>query len=536
MAQQERRVGRQDFWRNRLRGAIIIHHQFNRDSSRIIPHKGQGQLIRLDQWRKTIVPNPTTLSPNVVPFPGETALPKKSDWGDDMARLEEERVKREVKHKAKRAGRVKTIFFGALAAVSAIDLAYMGAAAVRDKINPVQQSLSEYQQDKNDANVSGSELLAKYREPLSRIKIGGSFAPEEFGVSLQNLDTKYGKNQTKKALDALKFAHEKLHMDDIRFGIRWDNVVDKNGNIDFRLYKPYLDYMIKNKMNIVITAGIKTPRWKEDFVPSEVLNSLKSIPADGSVIQLQSELGQKSLAFTKKLFKYMQTTYLPEELAQVKVVQLENEPFQSFGEHGWTMSKEYLTASMLQAKEVFPNADMQITSAGFLNINQATAFLEELVEKHPEFKNKVRLGVDNYLFYNGTIDLPGGIKFNPLKLPIGDVDQVVYAENLGNMFKKLIEDSRRIGFMIVISEGQIEPWGDYNKVTAVDFNRLVLRSVRRILDPDANSIIYLWGLENLIQTNDGESKKIFDVITVLNTQKPKEVTMTMGTDYYPNGH
>lgn len=374
-----------------------------------------------------------------------------------------------------------------------------------------------------DASVPSSEFLDNNRELFSHVTLGCSFAPEQFGITLENLNTPEGQRLNRQALDALEYIQNDLNIKDIRIGIRWDNVYNSLGQFDFSLYKPYFDSLVDHKANIALNFGIKVFRWPEDHVPQKVLDGITE-PANGSIIYPSDELSKKAMLYTNDLFGYLQSTYSEGELAQVKIVQPNNEPFvENFGERRWRLSEESQTIEINEARKIFPNAKILINSAGFFNLDQISNYFEKLIAKDPQLKNNLILGIDYYPIDVGYVDAPIVGKFNPENIPlIGKVDAVFYDEILFNKFENIKNQSKNIGFEVEITELQAEPW-DGNPTlpgdTVVDFKYATKRGAQKILDPSAeNSVMRVWGIEYLFKNQTTANKEILSIIKEINSK------------------
>lgn len=75
------------------------------------------------------------------------------------------------------------------------------------------------------------------------ITLGCSFSPEyceQIGIE--------------EPLESLKFVHSKLHIKDIRFGLRW-NRIDSGNELSLSYYKKYLDFLLSKDINLCLNIG-----------------------------------------------------------------------------------------------------------------------------------------------------------------------------------------------------------------------------------------------------------------------------------------
>ncbi len=61
------------------------------------------------------------------------------------------------------------------------------------------------------------------------------------------------------------------HPNIIRLGLRWDLIEPSPGNYSFDSITPYLTYAQKHSQKILLSLGMKSPRWPEFYFPSHVL-------------------------------------------------------------------------------------------------------------------------------------------------------------------------------------------------------------------------------------------------------------------------
>lgn len=525
---KENSADRPDFWKNRVHGVKVIRPRFNRNSTSAPTYGQRGQIINLDQERLVIL-RPAKLTPVTTQSKDIITELKVINWRKDIDIKEMDDLAK-VRHANKIATAKKFLLAGLLVGSVGTAVAPVVESAVSE-VKSVPDSLTAYNQDSKDTNISGEKFVETFGKEFSGTKIGVTFIPEEYYLSLDNIHTTYGKKQMEHALNGLIQMHEQLGINDIRLGIRWDNVVDKNGNIDFSVYKPFFDYMTSHNMNIVFSFGIKTPGWGEDHEPDKVLLSLKEIPPDGSVIYPDSEFGQAALKYVDKLFTYLQKHYTKEQLARVTAFQPENEPFQSFGEHGWTMSEAYLTELIFKAVKVFPNAEIYINSAGFLNADQILDYYENLLTLYPnKFKNKLVLAIDDHPNADITVNDPLGGKIKIYNPPLVNqrIDEIVYAQVLGDKFEKIRERAEKLGVRIVMGEAGVGQWGTNKRITIEQFNLMILRQQREILIPGQDSIIYMYGLSGVLEYGSQDNKQIEYVMKMLNANyATKKVTSEM---------
>ncbi|OGH39269.1 MAG: hypothetical protein A2905_00195 [Candidatus Levybacteria bacterium RIFCSPLOWO2_01_FULL_36_10] len=354
-----------------------------------------------------------------------------------------------------------------------------------------------------NAKFLNGDFFYKYREELKKIRAGCSFAPEEF-------------DKEQEALAALRFIVEQLKIKNIRLGIRWKKAVGQSGKTDTSFYDPYIAYCIKKEVNICLNVGpIKTFRWPEDHVPDQILKKLNATPGKGSIIKKDSHLAQEAVSYLYELLSLLTQKYKKEDLAKIRIIQPENEAFNSFGEHRWIMSEEYLMELVKIIHKFFPHVSILLNSAGYWDLGKISGFYERILMKNPKFKDKLISGFDYYYLFPpfSSIPLIG-------KLDLISINKIFTGDDCALNIKK----SREAGFKIEITEVQMEPWGKFVSpgASARELRFVLLRCINNILDPEGNSVVRLWGIELLVKkilSNrlTAEEKEIVNIIKKINS-------------------
>jgi hypothetical protein len=392
-----------------------------------------------------------------------------------------------------------------------------GAAAVYG-VTTVGPALNKNSQELQKSRLETRQFVNENEEKLSRVDFGTTFTPEIFASPEQ-------------AMEALRTIHEELNINDIRFGIRWENAVDANGNIDLGYYKPFLDYMIANKINITLSYGPdKNPTSPETFESEDVLNSI-NVPENGGVITKDSQLAKAGFEYIKKLFAKIRETYTQEQLEAVKIIQAQNEPFQSFGERGWTIDKEYLKQLIFEGLKTFPNANVLVNSAGTLNVDAVLNLFEELIAGgvKPE---KLTFGWDIYTDIPdintpiGKADIlnppaegqMGPLTWDEILAPFGGI----LAPPFGGGKFALVEQKRKEwSFMEEDTELQGKGWKNSN--FGIQNFQYGLQQALDVMPSDGRVVIRLWDIEALLQGYAKDSRQIFEIVAATNPKNSEKV-------------
>jgi hypothetical protein len=85
-----------------------------------------------------------------------------------------------------------------------------------------------------------------------------------FGTTYSHRHAAYLKLNPIQAFESLL----SVGFDSIRLGCYWDEIEKIEGSYDFTTIKSYLDLCEKRNQKVVLTVGMKAPRWPEFFIPS----------------------------------------------------------------------------------------------------------------------------------------------------------------------------------------------------------------------------------------------------------------------------
>jgi hypothetical protein len=376
-----------------------------------------------------------------------------------------------------------------------------------------------------ESTISNTEFIRKYKEHLENLIIGCSFSPEHIEYLLeqvknQNAKVKNTSQKSQFTLDCLKAVVEEFNIRDLRLGIRWNSVDLPAGrqagkSIDLSYYKPFLDYCFEKKVNITLNVGpIKIFRWPEQYVPEYILQKIE-LPKKGSQIIPESELAKDAKAYLEKLYQVLKSTYTEKQLAQIKIIQIENEPFHRFGEYEWRMSEEYMTALYNLTLKYFPHVSFLINSSETRNIAKTAHFYQRIISKNKKLKHRLILG------YNFFYKVP-----HARTVPILGTFDSISLTNLSRkkLCRKNIDWAQDIGYAIEVTEAQTEPWlpiitpGN----SAQEFRFLLLRSVYHLLDGRKKSLMRIWGIEHLVLAKKmkmltPDQQQIIELIQRINT-------------------
>jgi hypothetical protein len=262
--------------------------------------------------------------------------------------------------------------------------------------------------------------------------------------------------------------------------------------------------------NIIPNLGIKVNRWPEQHVPQKYQAELQYISEHGGVVNADSALGRAAIASEISFYEALQVTYTPEQLKHLRF-QVNNEAFHPYGLKPVKMGHDYQKLSMKTVLKYFPDAKLDINTAGFLNVDEIIEFYSGMIEEDPKITSHLAIGVNDYsasldkfkLAYIGDVDFvnwPGIGKVN-----IRFIDKLWH-----NDFARLRIFCEKYGIELKIEEAGLGAWGDDILPDPVWSVKYELVSAAGILDPKKESVIMVWDLPK-VQKN-GEIIKILRAI------------------------
>jgi hypothetical protein len=339
--------------------------------------------------------------------------------------------------------------------------------------------LYEQHETWEEASRPNHEFFARHESEMQRLTLGASFAPEQWaGWRARQTD----------AMEGLHAAVQELDLRQLRLGIRWQQV-SHGDEIDLAPYAPLLDYCFANDVDVCLNVGpIKVFRWPEEHVPQEVLAAIANPPATGDTIYTWSPLASAAMDHLGRLLQALRREY-GDDLEKISMVQVENEPFYQLGVHAWQLSEGYLVNVAERVNDELPRARILVTSAGRLNLIAIRHLFERLMSRRADLRGRLVSGFD-FHYRTPNRDAAPVIRY---------FDQVSYARPFAASLTRNIWDSRDHGYGIEVTEGQMEPWGQFEQPGNLvrELRYMLLRCLDEVLDPQKPALIRLWGVEEL---------------------------------------
>ncbi len=357
-----------------------------------------------------------------------------------------------------------------------------------------------------EASRPNREFFQRHAADLSRLTLGGSFAPEQWPLDAAGQS---------RALNAFDLSVRELGIKQLRLGLRW-NRLTPGSIVDLSAYRPFLDYSFRNGVDLCLNVGpVRVFRWPEEHLPPGL-----DLPPHGATIDLGTPLGDAALSHLSQLLETLRREYGP-SLGGVHSVQLENEPYFPLGPHRWRLSNDYLVIAARLVHDYLPSAQIMVTSAGRLNLDEVRRLFQRLLLEESSLTGLLVSGVDFHYVTPLRDSVPVARHF----------DQISYASPFAETLTRNVWDARDLGFKIEVSEAQAEPYGKFDSPgnSARDFRFLLLRCLDKVLDPLAPALIRIWGLERLtqrLQAGDltSEQRDIIQIIQAVNQTTPPRVS------------
>ncbi|MDP2652609.1 MAG: beta-galactosidase [Candidatus Omnitrophota bacterium] len=127
----------------------------------------------------------------------------------------------------------------------------------------------------------------------------------------------------------------KLKPDIIRLGAYWNEIEAKESTFDLTTLDWEIKEAKKRGIPIVLTIGMKAPRWPEYFIPAWVFKKTQLHYSDD--IAENPVLKKYTLRFIREVINH----YSAEEA--IAYIQVENEALNKFGKKNWQLSKKFLS-------------------------------------------------------------------------------------------------------------------------------------------------------------------------------------------------
>jgi hypothetical protein len=144
----------------------------------------------------------------------------------------------------------------------------------------------------------------------------------------------------------------------IRLGAYWDEIEPYEGVYDWSTLDAQLDGAEERGLDVVLTVGMKAPRWPEYFLPAWLEPRLEL--DDRATVSAHPELRRRTLAFVERLVR----RYRGHDA--ITHWQIENEPLDPAGPHHWRIGPGFLAQEVALVREL---DDRPVIVTMFVEVN-----------------------------------------------------------------------------------------------------------------------------------------------------------------------
>lgn len=172
------------------------------------------------------------------------------------------------------------------------------------------------------------------------------FASDVFAARIR-VGTTFSRRQCQYLeIDPKKTYMETLNagFDLIRLGAYWDEIEKKEGEWDFSMLDWELEQAKEKNVQVLLTVGMKAPRWPEYFIPDWVMSSVAL--HYGQNVASNRFLRVKTLNFVKEVV----ARYKDHEI--ITAWQVENEPLDRSGAKWWWIDSSFLAEETALVREI----------------------------------------------------------------------------------------------------------------------------------------------------------------------------------------
>lgn len=267
----------------------------------------------------------------------------------------------------------------------------------------------------------------------------------------------------------------------IRLGAYWDEIEPHEGVYDWSTLDAQLDRASERGLDVILTVGMKAPRWPEYFLPRWLEQRLDL--KDGATVSENTEIRHRTLAFVERVVRRYRNH------DAVAYWQVENEPLDAAGPRRWQIGPGFLAQEVALVREL-DRRPVIVTMFVEVNPLLLTPWREREVRSHAAMLLNLGdiLGLD--LYPSRSYRSHGGDWY--FKWPAW-------------MWKPTIVElqqlSQRMGRSAWIMEAQAEPWEPERIVyTDAPLSRSMqparaAAAVRQLQDAGFDTIL-LWGVEH----------------------------------------
>ncbi|HTL47202.1 MAG TPA: beta-galactosidase [Verrucomicrobiae bacterium] len=231
-----------------------------------------------------------------------------------------------------------------------------------------------------------------------------------------------------------------FHFDVIRLGTYWNRIEKDEGVLDFE----YLDWQIaeakKRHIPVLLTLGMKAPRWPEYYIPDWVLKHIKL--KFGQDVSESAYLREKALHFVSVVVE----RYKDEDIVQYW--QVENEGLDRAGRNYWWIGKAFIQEEIALVRQLDPKKRPIIVSSATYP-NRFLNFLARFFAKNDPISDA--LEISDILGINVYPAVGHKMAWKKIYFWTTPTERNSY-------FSELLARAKAVGKKVWIMELQAEPW------------------------------------------------------------------------------
>jgi hypothetical protein len=305
----------------------------------------------------------------------------------------------------------------------------------------------------------------------------------EHGASFSHRQLNYLDLDSKNALKEFK----KLNLSWMRMSCYWDEIEKDEGKFNFESIEPFIKFCEKNRINVVLSVGMKAQRYPEYYLPSWLEGKIKTDFTKKITLKNNDQLLTHTLRFIEETIRRLK------KYKCIKIWQVENEPLDPSGPNWLRIDAGFLEKEVNLVREIDPKRKILINLWG----NELSI--------RGVYKQAIKLadivGFDIYLRHPLSF-----WKF--FTKYIGPLDSQDKIKEIGKQIKAAGKE-----FWIV--ELQAEPW-EPNELVAGSDNPPSFKpehfeqnlKYAKYLEPD---IILFWGFEYWLLRKTKDDNRYWDI-------------------------
>jgi hypothetical protein len=173
-----------------------------------------------------------------------------------------------------------------------------------------------------------------------------------------------------------------IGFDIIRLGAYWNEIEKEEDIYDFSVLDWQVREARKKSIPVVLTIGMKAPRWPEYFIPEWVLEKV-SLPFAADLSK-KKYLRERTLKFIEKVVNHYKSE------AIIRYWQVENEPMNRMGEKYWFIGKDFLKEEVALVRKLDEDSrPILLTVATYPN--KFLSFLANISINHDPIKESLEI-------------------------------------------------------------------------------------------------------------------------------------------------